>query len=135
MRLFRQYYQLSKSSINILLLVITSAGMSTVALAEYADVVFNKYSEKNGMRPVVFSHWFHRIRFRCKVCHQELGFKMKAGANDINMSKIIDGQYCGMCHNGLIAWTPENCDLCHSGKPGLKSAIHGSNETSGPGKW
>jgi c(7)-type cytochrome triheme protein len=72
---------------------------------------------KEGVRPVVFPHWFHRIRFRCKVCHQELGFKMRAGANDVLMSDIIDGKFCGMCHNGRIAWGPERCDLCHSGKP------------------
>ena len=32
--------------------------------AEYADVVLNKRAEKEGVRPVVFPHWFHRIRFR-----------------------------------------------------------------------
>jgi len=103
--------------------------------AEYADVVLNKRSEKEGMRPVIFPHWFHRIRFRCKVCHSELGFKMRAGANDVLMSEIIDGQFCGMCHNGKIAWGPEHCNLCHSGKPGLKSGIHGGDSTQGPGRW
>jgi len=103
--------------------------------AEYADVVINNRSEKEGVRPVIFPHWFHRIRFRCKVCHHELGFKMRAGSNDMTMVDISDGKYCGMCHNGDIAWSTENCDLCHSGKPGLESAIHGSNQTSGPGRW
>jgi c(7)-type cytochrome triheme protein len=103
--------------------------------AEYADVVQNRLSEKNDMRPVIFPHWFHRIRFRCKVCHHELGFIMRAGANEITMGKIIDGQYCGMCHNGEIAWAVDDCHLCHSGKPGLKTGIHGSNETGGPGRW
>ena len=36
------------------------------ARAEYGDVVINNYSDEAGMRPVVFPHWFHRIRFRCK---------------------------------------------------------------------
>lgn len=112
--------------------------MLTVALparAEYADVVLNKYAEKNGMRPVIFPHWFHRIRFRCKVCHFELGFEMRAGSNDITMGKIIDGQYCGMCHNNEIAWSVEHCDRCHSGRPGLKTRIYGGHETSGPSRW
>ncbi len=109
--------------------------LSTPVVAEYADVVLNKNAEKNDMRPVIFPHWFHRIRFRCKVCHFELGFKMRAGSNDINMIDILDGMYCGMCHNGQIAWSIENCSLCHSGKPGLKSGIIGSNQTSGPGRW
>ncbi|MBI3453977.1 MAG: hypothetical protein HY057_14310, partial [Rhodospirillales bacterium] len=69
------------------------------ARSEYGDVVLNRYSGKGGMRPVVFPHWFHRIRFACKVCHADLGFKFKAGGNEINMLKIIDGQYCGACHN------------------------------------
>jgi c(7)-type cytochrome triheme protein len=103
--------------------------------AEYADVVINRQAEKNGMRPVVFPQWFHRIRFRCKVCHAELGFKMRAGSNPITMTDIIDGRFCGACHNNEIAWSLENCDLCHSGKPGLPTGVFGGHETSGPGRW
>lgn len=105
------------------------------ARAEYGDVVLNKRAEKEGVRPVIFPHWFHRIRFRCKVCHSELGFKMRAGANDVKMADIIDGKFCGMCHNNNIAWGPVNCDLCHSGKPGLKAGINGGASTAGPGRW
>ena len=94
--------------------------------AEYGDVVINNYSDEAEMRPVVFPHWFHRIRFRCKVCHADLGFQFKAGGNDINMLKIIDGEYCGACHNGDIAWSVENCDLCHSAKPGTPTQVHES---------
>ena len=96
------------------------------ARAEYGDVVLNNYSDAAGVRPVVFPHWFHRIRFRCKVCHSDLGFKFKAGGNEINMLKIIDGQYCGACHNGAVAWSVENCALCHSGKPGTPTLVHES---------
>lgn len=103
--------------------------------AEYADVVINRQAEKNGMRPVVFPHWFHRIRFRCKVCHAELGFKMRAGSNNITMTEIIEGRFCGACHNNDIAWSPERCDLCHSGKPGLPTGVYGGHETSGPGRY
>ena len=103
--------------------------------AEYGDVVLNRHSDRQGVRPVVFPHWFHRIRFRCKVCHSELGFKMRAGANDVLMSDIIDGKFCGMCHNGQVAWGAERCDLCHSGLPKLASGIVGGAQTSGPGRW
>ena len=96
------------------------------AHAEYGDVVINNYSDAAGVRPVVFPHWFHRVRFRCKVCHTDLGFKFQAGGNEVNMVKIIDGQYCGACHNGNIAWSVENCDLCHSGKPGTQTQVHES---------
>ena len=94
--------------------------------AEYGDVLINNYSEEAGMRPVVFPHWFHRIRFRCKVCHADLGFKFEAGGNKINMLKIIDGEYCGACHNGEVAWAVESCDLCHSGMPGKATQVHES---------
>ncbi len=108
---------------------------SLPAQAEYGDVVLNKRSEKEGVRPVIFPHWFHRIRFRCKVCHSELGFQMRAGSNDVLMADIIEGKFCGMCHNDRVAWGPANCDLCHSGKPGLPSGIYGSDSTGGPGRW
>jgi c(7)-type cytochrome triheme protein len=96
------------------------------ARAEYGDVVINNHSDKAGMRPVVFPHWFHRIRFSCKVCHADLGFQFRAGGNDINMVKIIDGQFCGACHNGEIAWAIENCNLCHSAPPGTPTQVHES---------
>jgi c(7)-type cytochrome triheme protein len=98
----------------------------TPAKAEYADVIINNYADAAGMRPVVFPHWFHRIRFRCKVCHADLGFKFKAGGNKITMAKIINGEYCGACHNGQISWSVENCNMCHSGIPGTPTHIHGS---------
>ena len=102
------------------------AGALSIGKAEYGDVLINNYSESAGMRPVVFPHWFHRIRFRCKVCHADLGFKMQAGGNQINMLKIIDGEYCGACHNGEVAWSVETCDLCHSGTPGMETQVHQS---------
>jgi c(7)-type cytochrome triheme protein len=100
------------------------------ARAEYGDVVINNYSDAAGMRPVVFPHWFHRIRYRCKVCHADLGFKFKAGGNEINMVKVIDGQFCGACHNGDVAWNVENCNMCHSAKPGTPTQVHESTINS-----
>jgi c(7)-type cytochrome triheme protein len=83
--------------------------------AEYGDIIMNREAEKAEMPPVVFPHWFHRIRFKCKVCHDDI-FVMKAGANEVTMIKIIKGEFCGKCHNGRIAWAPLYCDRCHSGK-------------------
>jgi c(7)-type cytochrome triheme protein len=105
------------------------------AKAEYGDVVLNKRAEKAGMRPVVFPHWFHRIRFRCRVCHTEVGFEIRAGSNNILMVDIIEGRFCGRCHNNKIAWGPQNCPICHSGLPGLKSGVRGDTKTGGPGEW
>lgn len=103
------------------------------ARAEFGDIILNNWSQKDGMRPVIFPHWFHRERFRCKVCHTELGFKMQAGADAINMADIIKGKYCGACHNGKIAWSVEHCGLCHSGKPGLSTGVQSGGTSQGPG--
>ena len=103
------------------------------ARAEFGDIVMNQYSDAAGIRPVVFPHWFHRVRFSCKACHSDLGIKFKAGGNEINMVKIMDGLYCGACHNGKMAWTVENCDLCHTGKPGLPTQTHENTIQKLPG--
>jgi c(7)-type cytochrome triheme protein len=90
--------------------------LSTPASAEYGDIVLNSKSEsmqKAGVNPVLFPHWFHRIRFKCKVCHENI-FQMKKGSNDIEMGAIMEGRFCGECHNGLVAWEPLYCDRCHS---------------------
>lgn len=96
------------------------AGLLSLAapasFSEYGDVVLDRYKDvmaEVGLQPVVFPHWTHRIRFKCKTCHESI-FPMKRGASDITMSAIIDGQYCGQCHNGKIAWDPLYCDRCHS---------------------
>jgi len=107
-------------------LALSIAGVDKDAAAEYGDIVLNQFAGDAGMRPVVFPHWFHRIRFRCNTCHGDLGFQFKAGAGKINMVSILDGQYCGACHNGDVAWSIENCDLCHSGIPGTPTHVHHS---------
>jgi c(7)-type cytochrome triheme protein len=121
-----KYRTVRQATIIGLLILVTGFVPLHVVHAEYGDVVINNYSDEAGMRPVVFPHWFHRIRFRCKVCHADLGFKFQAGGNEINMLKIIDGEYCGACHNGDIAWSVENCDLCHSGNTGSDTQVHES---------
>ena len=91
----------------------------------YADIVLNSKAEQRGMPPVVFPHWLHRLEFKCKVCHPAI-FEMRAGANNIDMKKIVDGQFCGKCHNGEVAWKPVECARCHSGQPGMTTGpLHG----------
>ena len=120
------------AGILLLALEVTPTGP---AHAEYGDIILNDKAEKQGMRPVIFPHWFHRIRFRCKVCHVDLGFEMRAGANDVTMGEVASGKFCGACHNGEVAWSIENCALCHSGKAGLDTGIKGGHQTLGPGRW
>lgn len=117
---------MNKKIIRLISMLILPCLYSDYSQAEYGDIVINNYSDEAGMRPVIFPHWFHRIRFRCKVCHADLGFKFEAGGNNINMLKIIDGEYCGECHDGEMAWSVENCNLCHSAKPGTSTQVHES---------
>lgn len=121
--------------VTTLCLLVILALTGHVGQAEYADVVLNRRSDSEGVRPVIFPHWFHRIRYQCRVCHSELGFEMRAGANDVTMQEITDGKFCGACHNGQIAWSVENCDLCHSARPGTLAGIRGGHQTLGPGNW
>ena len=117
-------YRLRQVALSFSLVMLAGAWSGGLLYAEFGDVVINNYSDDAGMRPVIFPHWFHRIRYRCKVCHGDLGFQFKAGGNEINMLNIIDGEYCGACHNGEIAWAVENCDVCHSAKPGTPTQVH-----------
>ena len=109
-RVYKKWLGASKivivGSLATVLWTLSPVGMPE-AKAEYADVVINNYSDKAKVRPVIFPHWFHRIRYTCKVCHADLGIKLKAGGNEINMAKISEGKFCGACHNGQIAWGVE----------------------------
>jgi len=112
-----------------LLIIVAATSVQFGANAEYGDIVINNFASEAGVRPVIFPHWFHRIRFTCKVCHADLGFKFQAGGNKITMTDILDNRFCGACHNGEIAWNVENCGLCHSGKEKLKTQVHHSTQS------
>jgi c(7)-type cytochrome triheme protein len=112
---------LKKSSVIYLMgivLFLLAVGLSKEASAEWGDLVLDKQYEsmkKAGVDKVVFPHWFHRIRFKCKTCHEGI-FEMEKGKNNIQMSGIIRGNFCGKCHNGKIAFAPVACARCHSYK-------------------
>ncbi len=98
--------------------------LSANAYAEYGDIILNRTADamrEAEVDDVVFPHWFHRIRFRCSVCHENI-FKIKAGSNEISMSTITeDKQACGVCHDGLVAWEPLECERCHALEEGWSS--------------
>ncbi len=114
-------------SIVVVALILASriSGQEGGTILEYGDIVMNtkqEAMEKAKVKPVVFPHWFHRIRYKCKVCHNRL-FIMEKGANDINMDRIMRGEYCGRCHNGIVAWEPLYCDRCHYYTPQRKGLM------------
>jgi c(7)-type cytochrome triheme protein len=59
-----------------------------------------------------FSHWVHRIRYRCSACHPDL-FEARAGATVVKMQDLQQGQSCGRCHNGQVAFGTLQCNRCH----------------------
>lgn len=72
----------------------------------------------NGQPAVTFSHWSHRMKYTCRVCHFELEFEMRVNATEITEAENRGGKYCGACHDGKTAFghTAENCGKCHTGK-------------------
>jgi c(7)-type cytochrome triheme protein len=87
---------------------------------DFGNVVMNNFAEKNGVAPAVFSHWMHRSRFTCRLCHVDIGFAMQANGTQMHESDNVQGAYCGACHNGKVAFAahvqngPKTCDRCHS---------------------
>lgn len=83
---------------------------------EYGNIIISRASSSNGVKPVSFSHWQHRLKYTCRVCHSELGFNMKTNTTDITEMANRKGKYCGACHNGKISFRHNgNCDKCHNG--------------------
>lgn len=91
---------------------------------EYGSLLIDRLSTKSGKKAVIFSHWRHRAKFTCRVCHSELDFAMKANATPISETASRKGKFCGACHNGKVAFKHAgNCDRCHAGS--LSAATKG----------
>lgn len=84
---------------------------------EYGDILIDRLSTRKEVKPVLFSHWSHRTKYTCRVCHWELDFAFKTGESGITESGNRKGLYCGTCHDGTVAFghTENNCQRCHSG--------------------
>ncbi len=85
----------------------------------YGTVLMEATAPEAGARAVVFSHWRHRARYACRVCHFELGFALEAGATGVREEDNRNGEYCGACHDGGTAFSVQdegNCARCHVGK-------------------
>jgi c(7)-type cytochrome triheme protein len=68
----------------------------------------------DDVAPATFPHWIHRMGYTCYACH-DTPFKMKAGANEVTMDQIQNGQSCGVCHDGKTAFVSnlQTCNRCH----------------------
>ncbi len=69
---------------------------------------------KASMPDVIFPHKPHTQWLHCSNCHPKIFIPQK-GANQINMSAILLGQKCGVCH-GKVSFpiTTLSCKKCHS---------------------
>lgn len=67
---------------------------------------------KGGMPIVRFPHRQHTLWLDCSNCHDHL-FKAEAGANQLSMLAILNGEQCGVCH-GAVAFPLTECFRCHS---------------------
>ncbi|MGD1075567.1 MAG: c(7)-type cytochrome triheme domain-containing protein [Thermodesulfovibrionales bacterium] len=89
---------------------------------EYGNILINRISIKNGIKPATFSHWIHRQKYTCRVCHFELEFNMKVNTTEITEAANNAGRYCGAggCHDGKTAFGHDkpHCDKCHNGDRG-----------------
>jgi c(7)-type cytochrome triheme protein len=84
-------------------------------------VVFNR-----PVKAVVFNHKGHTdMGLDCASCHDQ-AFEMRIGAAEENpgkftMKALYAGKYCGVCHNGNIAFASNTrCASCHIGVKGLE---------------
>ena len=83
----------------------------------YGSLLIRRATRNGSAKSVAFSHWSHRVRYTCRVCHLELDFAMQTNSTEITEDAIRRGAYCGACHNGKIAFaaTEANCPRCHTG--------------------
>jgi c(7)-type cytochrome triheme protein len=75
--------------------------------------------------PAVFSHGFHRIRYTCAACHNDLFPMARSAPGTVTMKSIQNGEACGTCHNGSTAFGVLQCGLCHQ-------KVESDSEGSGP---
>ncbi|RKZ70317.1 MAG: hypothetical protein DRQ44_01060 [Gammaproteobacteria bacterium] len=69
-------------------------------------------NDTGSLPRVLFPHRQHTMWLDCSNCHEKI-FKSKAGATPITMTKILEGEYCGVCH-GAVSFPLTECNRCHS---------------------
>ena len=87
------------------------SSISGEAKVEHLDteIIMN---DTGSLPRVKFPHKQHTRWLDCGNCHEKI-FKSKAGATPVTMSKILDGEYCGVCH-GAVSFPLTECNRCHS---------------------
>lgn len=78
------------------------------------DIVIETKSD--FVNDVLYPHKIHTYWLKCEICHGTVGgaiFTPARGTNNMTMTGISQGQWCGRCHN-KIAFPLADCKRCHS---------------------
>lgn len=86
--------------------------LGDVQLARRATAADSGSTRGTPFPPARFSHWTHRIRYRCMACHPSV-FDMRRAADTLAMDDLRKGEACGLCHNGRAAFGLVECNRCH----------------------
>ena len=85
----------------------------------YGTVLIDRLAASGASKAVAFSHWRHRARYSCRVCHYELEFQLEVNTTEITEEDNRNGLFCGACHDGREVFSVKDeasCDRCHTGK-------------------
>ncbi|MBI5888061.1 MAG: hypothetical protein HZB82_05030 [Deltaproteobacteria bacterium] len=61
---------------------------------------------------VIYPHEMHTWWLKCEICHPGI-FMPAQGQNNMTMTGIVQGQWCGRCH-GKVAFPLTDCKRCHT---------------------
>ena len=92
---------------------------------DFGNVLIDRLATAEDSKPVRFSHWTHRTRYTCRVCHFELDFAMVTNGSEITEADNLNGLFCGTCHDGDTAFDhgEKNCNRCHTGSIGGETKL------------
>ena len=98
--------------IPVLVLALASISREGFAVPSGKTLEFKDGSEGK----VTFSGSIHAEKgLKCNDCHPKI-FPMKKTTEELKMSDLNAGKYCGECHNGKKAFAtnnPADCSKCH----------------------
>jgi len=98
--------------IPVLVLALAFISSNGFAVSSGKTVEFKDGSAGN----VVFSGSVHAEKgLKCADCHPKI-FPMKKTTEELKMSDMNAGKYCGECHDGKKAFSTNNsadCSKCH----------------------
>ncbi len=112
----------------VILITLIISFLTALSITTYAEDNFKLgdilYTQP--VKSVLFSHVAHTkgASLTCDTCHPAI-FKARAfsaqNKGDFNMESLYSGKYCGVCHNGDMAFSSDTqCARCHIGVKGYK---------------